>query len=190
MRLIPYSRLVAAPWKNGGGETREIAVSPSGAGYDDFDWRLSIATIAEDGAFSAFPGIDRTLILLAGKGVAMRLGDQGEHVLQSGQRLQFAGEQIVQSRLLDGTVQDLNVMLRRDRMTAHIDTEPLQRRTVLDLGIGGGAIFVCEGQAVLSDGTVLGRWDTILSEADDMEQITLTGKAGLILIRFHPVPCA
>lgn len=77
MRLIPYSRLIVAPWKNGGGETREIAAFPPGAGFDDFDWRLSIATIAEDGAFSAFPGIDRTLILLSGNGVALRLDDGG-----------------------------------------------------------------------------------------------------------------
>jgi environmental stress-induced protein Ves len=34
----------ATPWKNGGGVTREIAVHPQGAGFDDFVWRLSMAT--------------------------------------------------------------------------------------------------------------------------------------------------
>ena len=50
------------PWKNGGGETAEIAVSPPGAALDDFDWRLSMARVETDGPFSAFPGIDRTLV--------------------------------------------------------------------------------------------------------------------------------
>ncbi len=37
------------PWKNGGGVTTEICVSPpSGA----FDWRVSIATVNADGPFS------------------------------------------------------------------------------------------------------------------------------------------
>lgn len=186
MRLILYNQLVAAPWKNGG-ETREIAVHPSGAGFDDFDWRLSIATIAEDGAFSAFPGIDRTLILLAGKGVILRVGDQAEHVLQPGESLRFAGEQTVRSLLLDGAVQDLNIMSRRDRVTAHINMERLHGRATLDLGIGSGVIFLREGQAVLSDGTAMWPRDTILSDSDATEQFTLTGEADLILIRFSPV---
>jgi len=38
MRLIRYSRLVAAPWKSGVGETREIAVHPSRAGGVGKTW--------------------------------------------------------------------------------------------------------------------------------------------------------
>ena len=52
----------------GGGSTTEIAVAPPGAGFDDFDWRVSLATITQDGPFSAFPGIDRTLALVDGDG--------------------------------------------------------------------------------------------------------------------------
>lgn len=134
MRLIRYSRLAAAPWKSGVGETREIALHPSRAGFDDFDWRLSIATIAEDGAFSTFPGIDRTLILLGGKGVILRLDDESEHVLRSGECMKFAGEQTVRSLLLEGAVQDLNIMFRRSRVTTQIRIERLHGRTILDLG--------------------------------------------------------
>ena len=38
LRAPDYRRM---PWKNGGGETTEIAVFPAGAGLDDFDWRVS-----------------------------------------------------------------------------------------------------------------------------------------------------
>ena len=65
------------PWKNGGGHTTEIAAEPPGAGTASFVWRVSVADIAQDGPFSAFPGIDRTLVLLSGRG--MRLGDGRRH---------------------------------------------------------------------------------------------------------------
>ena len=62
--LIPYAGLSPVPWKNGGGSTTQIAVFPPDAGFEDFDWRISLATIAEDGAFSEFPGVERTLALV------------------------------------------------------------------------------------------------------------------------------
>jgi environmental stress-induced protein Ves len=64
---LDYARM---PWKNGGGQTTEIAVS-AGASLADFDWRVSIAEINADGPFSAFAGVDRTLVLLSGAGVRL-----------------------------------------------------------------------------------------------------------------------
>jgi environmental stress-induced protein Ves len=43
------------PWKNGGGSTTEIAIAPPDAGFDDFDWRISLATIAKTARSRAFP---------------------------------------------------------------------------------------------------------------------------------------
>ena len=55
------------PWRNGGGVTRELLAWPNPA-----DWRLriSVADIAADGPFSAFPGVRRWFTLLSGEGVA------------------------------------------------------------------------------------------------------------------------
>ena len=61
--------LPGTPWKNGGGITREIVCWPPGSGLDDFWWRASVATIDAAGPFSAFPGVDRTIMLLEGAGV-------------------------------------------------------------------------------------------------------------------------
>jgi len=61
MKILRSADHKRMPWKNGGGETVEIAISPQGAGLADFDWRVSMATVASDGPFSVFPGIDRTL---------------------------------------------------------------------------------------------------------------------------------
>ena len=69
MRLLPAAGHRRMPWKNGGGETVEIAISPADAGLDGFDWRLSMATVATDGPFSVFPGIDRSLAVIRGAGI-------------------------------------------------------------------------------------------------------------------------
>ena len=73
-RIIRAADGRAVPWKNGGGETIEIAVSPEGAGFADFDWRVSMARVAGDGPFSAFPGIDRTLTVLDGGVLHLSVG--------------------------------------------------------------------------------------------------------------------
>ena len=187
MQLILYSDLNPTPWKNGGGETREIATFPPGAEFNDFDWRLSIATIAEDGAFSAFPGIDRTLILMSGRGVALRLDGGPDHVLHPGDSLDFAGEQAVRSRLLDGPVRDLNVMTRRGLAAARVDRVTLEDRAVCDLGNGGGAVILRDGQASLSDGTPVGPGDTILHDPGKAGTVVLTGHGDLVRVRFRRI---
>ncbi len=105
----------AMPWKNGGGVTREIVCMPPGAGMGDFDWRVSIAHIAGDGPFSAFPGMDRVITLLSGGGVHL-LGDDGlvNHRLDTPlSPFAFAGEAAIHARLLAGDCHDFNLMTRR-----------------------------------------------------------------------------
>jgi len=55
-----------APWRNGGGITREIAARPPGATLEAFDWRISMAEVREPGPFSSFPDVDRVLTFLQG----------------------------------------------------------------------------------------------------------------------------
>jgi hypothetical protein len=114
--------LPATPWKNGGGVTREIVCQPPGAGLDAFDWRVSIATIASDGPFSAFPGVDRVITLLEGGGVHLS-GDADaiDHRLDTPlQPYAFAGEARIDARLLDGDCDDFNVMTRRATCRASV----------------------------------------------------------------------
>lgn len=113
--------LPAVAWKNGGGTTREIICRPAGAGLDDFDWRVSVATIAADGAFSAFPGIDRTIALLRGDGVRLQSADGVDHRLDTFfQPFAFDGGQALRATLLGGESTDFNVMARRSRFRAEL----------------------------------------------------------------------
>lgn len=107
--------LVATPWKNGGGLTREIVCQPPEADLARFDWRVSIAHIASDGPFSAFPGVDRVITLLEGGGVQLDSSDGSvAHCLGTPwQPFAFAGEARIDSRLLGGPCEDFNVMTRR-----------------------------------------------------------------------------
>ena len=112
--------IVPTPWKNGGGATREIACWPAGTGLDSFDWRISVATIAADGAFSVFAGIDRSITLLSGDGVLLH-GEHGTHRLdQPLVPFAFAGETPIRATLLGGASDDFNVMTRRGRCRADV----------------------------------------------------------------------
>ena len=119
-RRFALADIVPTPWKNGGGATREIACWPAGTGLDSFDWRISVATIAADGAFSVFAGIDRSITLLSGDGVLLH-GEHGTHRLdQPLVPFAFAGETPIRATLLGGASEDFNVMTRRGRCRADV----------------------------------------------------------------------
>jgi uncharacterized protein len=113
MRVLRFAALHATPWKNGGGTTVELAVDPPGAGLDAFAWRVSVAEVHTSGPFSRFEGIDRTLAILDGDGIALDFGDRVICVGRDDPPVVFPGESPVIGRPLGGFVRDVNVMTRR-----------------------------------------------------------------------------
>jgi environmental stress-induced protein Ves len=115
MKLLRAADRTAVPWKNGGGITREIAARPEGAGAADFVWRVSLAEVAADGPFSAFPDVDRVLTMVEGDGMDLTLEGVGPRRVDTRfvpQR--FPGDVPTGCRLLGrGPVVNLNVMHRR-----------------------------------------------------------------------------
>jgi environmental stress-induced protein Ves len=151
------SALAAMPWKNGGGTTQEVVCWPPGAGLDDFDWRVSIATIAAGGPFSVFPGVDRTIMLLEGEGVRLRAAGFDHSLDAPYEPFAFDGEVAVACELLGGTSTDFNLMVRRagGRAELRVITDPalLERSAhgllmVLEghFRVGGG--LLTQGQGV------------------------------------------
>ena len=108
------------PWKNGGGHTAEIATFPAGSDFASFVWRVSIAEIRQDGPFSPFAGVDRTLVLLAGSG--MRLTGEGVTIelRMAFEPVVFSGDASLQCGLLAGPVRDFNLMVRRDAARGNV----------------------------------------------------------------------
>ena len=174
LRRFTLSALPAQPWKNGGGLTREIAVMPPAAGTADFTWRVSVAEIARDGPFSAFPGVDRQILLLAGPGVRLRSAGATppiNHLLNEPLvPFAFAGETAISASLLGGPSQDLNVMTRRGVM-----------RATVEVARSGVRIGPCDGLVLLA---VQGAWrfadpPTVLGTGEGV--VLLEGTAGLSL---------
>lgn len=114
MRLLSAADRIAAPWRNGGGVTREVAAFPPGAGMDAFGWRISLADVAADGPFSAFPGVDRVLTVIEGAGLVLDVEGRAATLDAASPPLAFAGEAKVAARLTGGPIRDLNLMVRRD----------------------------------------------------------------------------
>lgn len=106
-RTIALDGVPCTPWRNGGGVTRELLAWPSPS-----DWRvrISVADIAADGPFSAFPGVQRWFTLLSGAGVVLHLGGQPRALRLGDAPLGFDGAQAPGCRLIDGPVRDLNLM--------------------------------------------------------------------------------
>jgi len=122
MQLLHATDYPATPWKNGGGITRQVLIAPTGATLDNFDYRISIASVASDGPFSHFAGIDRQLLLLEGAGLLLQRQDGSCSRLEcDSAALAFAGEENISSQLLDGPVTDFNVMTRRGRYLQQVE---------------------------------------------------------------------
>lgn len=154
LRAHDYRRMA---WKNGGGITTEIA-RRDGDG-DAFDWRISIAEIAQDGDFSIFPGVDRELMLLDGGGVELAIGDDEPVALtRRYQKHAFPGEAPVSCRLLDGPTRDFNLMVRRGRFAAELLARPIVGAQLLfPAAATTWLVFVANGHVLVSDRTGLPR---------------------------------
>jgi environmental stress-induced protein Ves len=169
MRILRASDHKRMPWKNGKGETVEIAVFPDTATVDDFDWRISMATVAEDGPFSVFADIDRTLSVLTGDGIELSVAGEPDHILRTETVPHtFPADAVTGASLLSGPITDLNVMTRRGTFTHSVTLLPADRCVVTTDGSDLILVLVTS-DVVLKDGTSLGAHDAILLDPGDSE---------------------
>jgi uncharacterized protein len=174
--LIRGADLVASPWKNGGGVTREVAAFPEGAALDTFVWRVSVADVAQAGPFSRFAGIDRTLVLLSGAGMFLDETDGARpatHALREPLDIaRFAGETAIDARLIDGATRDFNLMVRRGAATGEVDVWRDSHRAQLDADVV--LLFCAEGSLNVTTGD---------------HAVTLTASDTLRIDRARGLPC-
>jgi len=132
---------IATPWKNGGGVTREVAAWPPGSGFDDFQWRVSMAEVRRDGPFSIFPNVDRILAVLEGRLALAVTGLTTFELSPDSPPAAFPGDAPANGHVLEGPVLDLNLMTRRGAKAAlrRLDVGPAKTlapgvRLILALG--------------------------------------------------------
>ncbi len=149
MQLLPAAARRWVRWKNGGGLTSEVATGPDGAGGEDFDWRVSIARIERDGPFSMFPGVDRTLIMLAGGPLILSVAGREIMLRPGDDRFEFDGAEPVEARI-ESAATVLNVMTRRGS-AAQPETLILAFRPMM---IGDTCLSALDAARFASDETV------------------------------------
>ena len=109
LTLIDYRTM---PWANGLGKTVELINR-----VDDGNllWRLSMATITEDGPFSAFPGIERNLTIFSGEGFDLVEDDSGfQYSASLLTPVTFSGDTPVTAKNVVAPCEGFNVMTRSD----------------------------------------------------------------------------
>lgn len=184
MKTLRASDHRQMPWKNGGGVTTEIAVAPPLASVADFDWRISMATVASDGPFSRFDGIDRTLTVLSGEGLELTVeGAPLVRLTPAGKPYPFPGDAAALAKLIAGPVTDFNVMTRRGRWTHSVDNLSIDGTQVLPVAADVCIIFCRSGQITLDESSVLEAHDAALIDASaGTPEISIGGSGEAIIV--------
>jgi environmental stress-induced protein Ves len=187
MRILRAAEYRSMPWKNGGGVTTEIAVSPTGAGLDDFDWRVSMARVELSGPFSRFAGIDRTLAVLEGEGIVLDIaGRSPTTITRATDPLSFPADVPTAARLIGGPITDLNVMTRRGRMTHSVERLVISAPVEIRTEAGTTLILCLNGEVIVpaAEPVRLGPLDTLLPGPDSASLLVQPAhEATLFVIR-------
>ena len=179
MKIFRFADLVPVPWKNGGGVTREI----SRRELDGvFVWRLSIADVALEGPFSAFPGLQRILTVIEGKGMVLQQPEQAALAANLYEPVAFSGDASIEGRLPNGPCRDFNVIWN-PALTKASATLIHGPREVLNPSTNENMSILCLTGAIdLSTGRTLAPLDSVLLETEADSAVLTDGSKGLLIL--------
>ncbi|MEJ1157899.1 HutD/Ves family protein [Prosthecomicrobium sp. N25] len=152
MRLLRAADRTPQPWRNGGGVTADVFVSPAGAGLDAFAVRLSLARIEAAGPFSPFPGIDRTLTVVAGDLELAVGGAPAVLLTPASAPFRFSGDAPVAARPTGSPVLAFNVMTRRGEACHRVERIRLAPGQAMARDLRGALLLWVEGDGVVEVG--------------------------------------
>lgn len=189
MWLLPAASRRESRWKNGGGRTFEVASDPPGSTPDGFNWRVSIAEIAEPGPFSSFAGVDRTLSLVQGGPLTLCVGEEERLLTSPLEEVSFAGDCPVMA-WVRSPAWVLNTMSCRAshrhqvRKVRHRENiQPAAEEILVLISLNNG-LRVGETSLGQFDAAMLGEADAASLEVDD------EGSGLLVSIRRSPKTCS
>lgn len=173
------------PWKNGGGSTLELLQDPAPEG--GFNWRLSIADVASSGPFSTFDGVDRTIMLVDGRGMVLSFADAAPPVViaKSLQPHGFNGGWQTDCRLIDGPIRDFNVMVRHEWGSAAVNGFQFVEGQNLTVAVAPLTLLhLLDGSVSVADHTMSeGETLRLDSDAAELAKLTvLSPKARLVVV--------
>ncbi|ROZ88588.1 HutD family protein [Gordonia sp. OPL2] len=179
--IVRASTLPPAPWRNGAGVTRRIASGKTA--LDDIappDWTVSLADIETDCAFSLFPGMHRTAVVVGDDAVDLTVNGT-THTLALLDRIGFDGEDDVRATPTRRPTRLLNLMCRRDTCAGTLTLRNV--RGVHTIGADDGVVLtVLAGSLTLGDQEIR-RWDSVLLDGSPRE---VTGAATVAVAHIRP----
>lgn len=132
IEVIQPAKFKTVPWKNGKGETIEMVINPGGT-LDEFDWRLSMASVVEDGIFSNFTGYTRNLILIEGNGINLQHNDNNiDKLSQLLDYATFDGGNRTVGNLHSNEITDFNVIARTSRYTTVVNCQKITENLTIE----------------------------------------------------------
>lgn len=149
--------------------------------HDEWDWRVSIADVVQDGPFSRLPGVDRAIAVIEGEGMVLTVDGIEHRVLAATGPVAFDGSATTSCRLLAGPVRDLNLMVRRGRASGSMDVIDV----VMPVAVDGSALWVVVAGEVTFAGERLAPGDAVIDGVGELRPI---GPARVAHIRIGPLP--
>jgi environmental stress-induced protein Ves len=145
LKLADYE---VQPWKNGKGETRQIAADAE----SPYRWRLSWASLSASGPFSPFEGYDRVLVLLSGGPLELSHSNGKSRRVEPLLPYSFKGDLATEAKIaLAG--EDFNVFTRQGRARAGVYPAFLSEGEELQFPMMGTEhfLFAVEGACEVLD---------------------------------------
>ena len=214
LTTLPFDRYRQVRWRNGGGNARDIAVHPAGAGMADaFGWRVALAEIERDGPFSLYePDVERIITLLDGAGFDLDFDTApGITLAEPHMPARFRGHWQTSCRLRGGRCIVINILYddRAFSSQTHI-IRPVADQPMIFSPPGRQSLLFClngrfeigveppESETKASGSTVqpsslqLAPWDSlqIELEPDEAPLLTMTAsiaESRLLLVGFDPL---
>ena len=186
--LLTAKDYLHTQWKNGQGESAEVAIYPAEAKLENenFIWRLSLATFTEKvGNFSDFTEYDRLLTLIEGSTLDLEFETHNKKsTLKLLEVLRFSGDSKARYTASTLPTKDLGFIFNREKVQAElnilkIETKPksfqLTRKTYFFFMISGAvtaSIYPGEIPFILSKGETL-RIDPVVANPKEERFILL-----------------
>ena len=184
MNIVRTAELVATPWKNGQGLTKQLMIEPAGIGFPTdpargpFHWRVSCAQVDGPNDFSQFPGYDRWLLVWKGEGLILN----GES-LPPFSPLFFYGDEPTQCRLERGPVVDFGLIFDRARIRASVEVMTI-RQTVIGHKQGTLLLF-CAEKSSLINGVLMNAGDLVRFDGPTIVDVSESSR--LVILRISDI---
>lgn len=177
IKLLKAQDYIKMPWKNGVGITEEV-IKVTDNNVDNFLWRVSIADIKEDGAFSSFTGYQRIISVLEGNGMVLEVDGKPSHPLSTFDPFAFKGESKVSCKLLKGALRDFNLIYNPRSVAAHLQWIVNEQPSRVFTSAEDMVLFNAGDKVTVSISNqeiVLEHYDTLwVTNQDDLKEVYIT----------------